>query len=316
MYSHCSKMAVMNLTEGQEYNLYGGKVCSAEISGGIHSQLICLSVMNSILSITAFWGNTLILVALHKESSLHAPSKLLLCTLAITDLCVGIIVEPPAVVFWVSTIYERWNICRYRHTAGFVTGYVLCSVSLLTLTAISVDRLLALLLGLRYRQIVTLRRTYVTVSVFWILPLVFTSMYFVNEQIMFLYGVALISLCLVISGYSYVRILLALRNNRTLVHQAQPSQTAALNIARYRKTVFSALWVQLALGVCYLPYGILLVLNTQKKLTASFLLARESTATLLYLNSSLNPILYCWKIREVRQAVKDTVRQFRCSSCS
>ena len=267
------------------------------------------------MSVAAFLGNTLILVALHEESSLHAPSKLLLRTLTVTDLCVGFIVKPPAVIFWVSAIYEKRNICRYIYTAAFVTGYVLCSVSLLTLTAISVDRLLALLLGLRYRQIVTLRRTYVTLTVFWILPIVFTLMSFVNEKIMLFYGKAPISLCLVTSVYSYVRIFVALQNNRTCVQQAQPNKTAALNIARYRKTVSSALWVQLALGVCYLQYGILLVLNTQK-LPASPLVAWESTATLLYLNSSLNPILYCWKIREVRQAVKETVRQLCCSSCS
>ena len=309
-------MAVRNLTEDQEYNLYGGQVCSAEITGGIHSQLICLSVINSFLSITAFLGNTLILVALHKESSLHAPSKLLFRTLATTDLCVGIIVQPLTITLWMSAKNEHWNICRYTQTAAFVTGYVLCSVALLTLTAISVDRLLALLLRLRYRQTVNVKRTYGTVVVFWILAIVFTSMYFVNEQIMFFYGKALISVCLVTSVFSYVRIFLALRNNRTRFHQAQPSQTAALNIARYRKTVFSALWVQLALGVCYLPYGIVLLLNTQKKVTASVLFARESTATLVYLNSSLNPILYCWKIREVRQAVKDTMRQLCCSSYS
>ena len=306
-------MAVINLTEDEEFQLYGGRACSAEITGGIHSQLICLSVINSFLSITTFLGNVLILVALHKESSLHAPSKLLLRSLATSDLCVGTITEPQTVIFWMSARNEQWNICHYTHTAAFVTGYVLCSVSLLTLTAISVDRLLALLLRLRYRQLVNVKRIYVTVTVFWILPIVFTSMYFVNQQIMLLYGKALTSLCLVTSVYSYVRIFVALRNNRTRVRQAQPNQTAALNLARYRKTVFSALYMQLALGVCYLPYGIVLVLNTQKMLTAFVLIARESTATLVYLNSLLNPILYCWKIREVRQAVKDTMRQLRCS---
>ena len=28
--------------------------------------------------------------------------------------------------------------------------------------------------------------------------------------------------------------------------------------------------------------------------------------------SSLNPILYCWKIEEVRQAVKDIIKQVLC----
>ena len=61
---------------------------------------------------------------------------------------------------------ERWNICRVAAASSFIISYLLCSVSLLTLTAISVDRLLALSLGLRYRQVVTLKRTCVTVIVF------------------------------------------------------------------------------------------------------------------------------------------------------
>ena len=60
--------------------------CSAVVAGGIPNQLISLSVLNIFLSTTAFLGNTLILVALHKESSLHLPSKLLLRNLAKTVL--------------------------------------------------------------------------------------------------------------------------------------------------------------------------------------------------------------------------------------
>ena len=107
--------------------------------------------------------------------------------------------------------------------------------------------------------------------------------------------------CLVISVFSYANIFFALRHQQAQVqnnvHQGQPNQTVPLNIARYRKTVSSALWVQLALVVCYFPYGIVLTLNNQKMDIGSFFLDRESTGTLVYFNSSLNPILYCWKIR-------------------
>ena len=310
-------MALANFTEDEEYRSYGEQACTPEIREGKHYQLTCLSVINGFLSITAFLGNTLILVALHKESSLHAPSKLLFRTLATTDLCVGIIQEPLVVIALISTVIERWNICRFAYDGTYVIGFILCSVSLYTLTAISVDRLLALLLGLRYRQVVTLKRIYVTVTLSWVLSIVGSAMYFLNHEITLWFITIGLPLCLVISLFSYAKIFFILRHQQTQVqnhvHQGQPSQTVPLNIARYRKTVSSALWVQLALGVCYLPYGIAMVLNTQKKLTASVLLARECTVTLVYLNSSLNPILYCWKIREVRQAVKDTMRQLCCS---
>ena len=310
-------MSFANFTEDQEYNSYGEQACSPEITEGIHNQLICLSVINSLLSITAFLGNALILIALHKESSLHAPSKLLFRTLTTTDLCVGIIVEPLFMTFWISMVNERWDFCRLAFNVAFTAANILCSMSLLTMTAISVDRLLALLLGLRYRQVVTLKRTCITVTVLWVLPIFGSAMYFLNHHIMLWCINIGLPLCLVISVFSYVKIFLVLRHQQVQVqnhvHQGQPSQTVALNIARYKETVSTALWVQLALVVCYMPYGIVMATYNQKMGTASFFLAREYTATSLLLNSSLNPILYCWKIRELKQEVKTTVRQFCCS---
>ena len=95
----------------------------------------------------------------------------------ITDLCVGIIVEPLAVTYWTSVVKERWDICYYAYLAEKLSGHTLCSVSLLALTAISVDRPLALLLGLRYRQVVTLKRTCINAFGFWILSIVGSSSY-------------------------------------------------------------------------------------------------------------------------------------------
>ena len=129
-------------------------VYSAGLTDGLHDHLTFISALNSFLSITAFLGNILILIALHKESSLHSPSKLLLRCLATTDLCVGLIVEPLAVIGWISAVNGHWNICPYLFEAASITGNTFCGVSVLTLTAISVDRLLALLLGLRYTQVV------------------------------------------------------------------------------------------------------------------------------------------------------------------
>ena len=108
---------------------------------------------------TAILGNILILIAFHRESSLHPPSKLLLRSLATTDLFAGLFSEPVAITYWMSVVNEHWNICRCALVVHFMTGYILGGASLFTLTTVSVDRLLALLLGLRYRQFVTLKRT-------------------------------------------------------------------------------------------------------------------------------------------------------------
>ena len=310
-------MGITNLTGHEKHKSLKELYCSSELTGDINTQLLCLSVLNIFLSITAFLGNTLILAAFLKESSLHPLSKLLLRNLAITDLCVGIIVQPLGVTYYMSVKDELWNICRVACITAHATGYSLGSVSLLTLTAISVDRLLALLLGLRYRQVVTLKRTCLTVAVIWAISVVSTTMNFYNYLITVWYATLGTSVCLVISIFCYAKIFLTLRHRQVQVedpvHQEQLTQTIPQNRVRYRRTVSIALWVQLMLVVCYLPRGVIEALVIQRGMSSSIYLPKTFAVTLVSLNSSINPILYCWKIREVRQAVKDIVREL-CSS--
>ena len=155
------------MTENTAYD--SSVYCTEELltAVGLQSQLICLSVLNIILAIPAIVGNTLILIALQKETSLHPPSKVLFRSLASTDLCVGTI-QPLYAVYWLSVVHKRWQICHYIFLLQSVSGTILIGVSLATITAISLDRLLALLLGVGYRQVVTLKRMYLAAVVFWI----------------------------------------------------------------------------------------------------------------------------------------------------
>ena len=287
-------MAFTNLTRDPN-KTYEDLFCSTEFTGEVHNHVIVLLALNGFVAITAFLGNTLILVALHKESSLHAPSKLLFRNLATTDLCVGLIVEPLFVTYLISILKERWNIFPYVAAVSNITSYILCGVSLLTLTAISVDRLLALLLGLRYRQVVTLKRTYGIVVVLWILSTAGATMILWNDGITLWYHCVVVTLCVVTSIFSYTKIFFTLRHNQIQaqgnVNQGQPSQIVQLNIARYKRTVSSALWVQLALVVCYLPFPIVEVLRLQREVSSFLLVVSFYSVILVFLNSSLNPIL-------------------------
>ena len=314
-------MAKANVTGGEAQKTYEELFCSAGLTDGMHHELIFLSIFNVLLCIIASVGNAVILVALHKESSLHPPSKLLFRSLAASDLCVGLVSEPLAVIYWISAVKKLWNVCYQAIFSSFIASYNLCSVSLFTLTAISVDRLLALSLGLRYRQIVTLKRTYVIVVTSWIVSSVCSTAYVKSYLFTIRYSQVGIAIGLVTSIFSYTNIFINLRNRKHHIQvqdpvsqRGQPSHTQQLNMARYRKAVSSALWLQLVLVLCYLPHGVVTALSSHVGLTPSLALIRQFTATLIYLNSSLNPILYCWKIREVRQAVKDIIKQLICSS--
>ena len=210
---------------------------------------------------------------------------------------------------------EYWNICRYAAVAVSVVSQILCGVSLLTMTAISVDRLLALLLGLRYTQVVTLKPVYLMTITFCVVSTTSSTLKnFFNLLVGSLYDIIAVSSCLVTSIFSYTTIFLTLRHhqNQAEDHIQQPNQTNQLNIARYRKAVSTALWLQFILVICYLPYVILVTLAIYAEPSSSVSLAWSYCSTLVYLNSLLNPIFYCWKIAEVRQAMKETTRQLLC----
>ena len=83
-------MALTNFTEDEKYQKTTVEVfCSPELISGVDGELIFLSALTIFMSIAAFLGNTMILVALHKETSLHPPSKLLYRNLATSRLVVA-----------------------------------------------------------------------------------------------------------------------------------------------------------------------------------------------------------------------------------
>ncbi|XP_078384860.1 adenosine receptor A3-like [Oculina patagonica] len=299
-------------------NLYKVRLCTEALAQGMLEN-ITFSVLNILLSIAAVLGNALILVALQKESSLHSPSKLLFRCLASTDLCVGLIPQPFYVVHLLALAKKHWNLCYLGFVVTSVSGTVFSGVSLITLTAISIDRLLALLLRLRYRQVVTLKRVRILVAFCWLSCFAIGSSLALNSAVVARVVSVMLILCIVTSSFCYLKMYHTLRRHQTQVHdhvqQGQPNEGGStLNMARYRKTVSTALWLQMTLLVCYLPYYITIAvagtfIGLKKELPLATNIAFKLTITPVFLNSSLNPILYCWKLREVRQAVKNTIRQ-------
>lgn len=278
-----------------------------------------LVALNILLSLSSSVGNTIILVALKKETTLHAPSKLLYICLVSTDLCVGFFLQPLNVVHLISAMQGHQELCSRMLVANYLVGVVLFGISLSTLTGISVDRLLALLLKLRYRQVVTLKRSRLAVTLMWLVNIFVATMYFWVHFIFLWYGYLLIAVCFVITTFSYTKIYATLRRHQTSVENRafQRGQSAGeldMNITRYRKTLSAALWVQLTLVACFLPYAVVTALMGSYGLSPSIILAGRAASTLVYLNSTLNPFLYCWKIREVRQVVKGTVGRLWFSS--
>ena len=282
------------------------------------SAALAISSLYIPLSIAILLENSVILIALKKERSLHPPSKLLLFNLVSTDLGISIIVQPLCILYFMSIAYKRWEICRLTEMFSYMATFIMCGVSLLTVTAISVDRLLALLKGMRYRQIVTMKRVHILLLIFWIVSACTSFTFVWNVDVFYVVSAILIFLCLAVSTFCYVKILLFLAkhqaNMRGYPYQANNTKSTSLNVRRYKKSLSTALWIHFTLIVCYLPLMIILSCNNflSVERTPILLILDMAKPTLCYLNSLLNPILYCWRIGEIRQEVKKILQKISC----
>ena len=111
----------------------------------------------------------------------------------------------------------------------------------------------------------------------------------------FISSAVLVMLEVIISTYSYARIFRTIRRQQTQVQDTLGGQSGSIspNMARYKKRVFNALWVHLTLAICYLPFAVVMILAATKGLSPSLFPAEFVAVNLIYLNSSLNPVLYC-----------------------
>ena len=275
----------------------------------LETVMVINCVLNAPLMLISILGNALVLATIIKTPSIRSTSMHMLCSLAVSDLLVGVISQP---LYIASELSKESSLA----TATITIGFYFCLVSLATVTAISVDRYVALHYHMRYPTLVTHSRVRYTLVIIWMISFLVNSVYFLNiKRLLRLLSGVISGILLLISTFSYFRIYLIVRRHHSQIHaQQQAVQTiSAENGARMMRLKQSALNTfvfYIVLITCYFPMYIILTLYgiSYRKLQVE----RNFVITLVFMNSSINPFLYCWRIRELRVAVVKTARQMFC----
>ena len=274
----------------------------------LYSSLIINCVFNAFSAYTSIMLNILTIHAMRKTSSLPKPLQTLLLSLAVSDLGVGLLTQP-------LYITRMVNPASTTRTLLHIAALVFVFSSFLTVVAISVDRFLAIHLHLKYQELVTHKRVVAVVISIWVFSAVFTSIWlWASKVVATLVHIIIQSFCYIITTAVYCKIYFSVRRHAKQM-QAQKIQVAQNSqmesTARQRKSAVSTFYVYLVFLVCCLPDYCALV---------AYLISGPGTAlngvffytvTLVYLNSTLNPVIYCWKMRHIRHAVIDTLRNIR-----
>ena len=185
------------------------------------------------------------------------------------------------------------------------------------MTAISVDRFAALHYHMRYGSIVTTSRVlYALVAMWLIIFSVSSALYLWNIFILVIVSSVFIVVCLLISLFCYIRIFQIVQRHQIQIHaQQQVAQNSEasnnINIIQLKKSAMNVFIYNTFLLLCYIPVIICLALFAGKE-TMHWQKEWFFATTLVFVNSSINPLLYCWRLSELRRAVVKTAGNMLC----
>ena len=259
--------------------------------------------------LVAIVGNSLVLAAILSAPSLRSPAILLLCNLALSDLLVGLVIQP-------LFIAHSFNLTKRLLTSiWLIMSYSACGISLCTMTAIAVDRFLALHYHLRYSTMVTSFRIKTFLTALWLKSFIFSGIYFWSVRIFFLYITIFVCLCLIISVFCYVRIFKIVRHQQKKIqcqHQAVnlPQGSTISNLLQLEKSAINSFLFFIVMVLFYTPVSTYLSLIYATKDGSHR--GWNVAITLVFINSSVNPFLYCWRMGDLRAAVMKTARKLFC----
>ena len=266
---------------------------------------VTMCVLNGLLSLTAILGNVVIIFALQKASSIPTTSRILMQSLAATDLSVGVLGHPLyiAVIAGIRQSYGCENIHEIL-MAFFILSASLVFVSFQMVILIGVDRFLAITLHLRYNELVTPKRVVIIVAGVWIFTL---SAVFIGVFCYFQAGEMVLVVCgyvsMLLLSIIYTKVYFVARRHQASINN-QAQVTSNLNLARNKNLAIKTLFVFAVFEVCYLPYLIALTVLLVSGPSVVLQGTVQFTTVLMMLNSSLNPIVFGWKMAEIRQIVK------------
>ena len=292
---------------------------------------IITSVLEFFIAITATGSNALIIYVIWKNKALHSPSNTLLGCLAVTDLLVGSLAAPLNILTKLGEMVNNEDIYCVAGVMNSFTGNTSGTSTFLILGLISVERYLAIRLHLRYATTITIKKILRVVTILWLFVISLASLRFWDTKEVFFRPVLIMGTALstgvVVFCYgniflhvrrhrqqilNHVSVSMNTRNKKVCINNSINSEERK-TMVRQKKSTLTMVYILLFFFLCYFPALVYQVVAATAMRTGehsqSLRIAYRIVFTLVELNSSLNPVLYCLRITELREAVVKVVKK-------
>ena len=267
--------------------------------------------LNAPFMLVSSLGNTLVLAAIVRTPSIRSPSMIMLASLATTDFLVGLIAQP---LFIADELIMKNHVLN---ALSSMIGFALCGISLATITAISIDRFIALQYHLRYATLVTNYRVICSIVAAWLINLICSGLRLWDNVGFHLLSAIFTGVCLAISMLCYIKIYQIVQRHRLQIRfQKQATKSHIIQNRtekmRLKQSALNTFVFYIFMIACYSPSYILLFLFGISYST--WKTEWTISTTVVFMNSSLNPVLFCWRIRQLRVTVVKTARDMLCTT--
>ena len=275
---------------------------------------VIAGVLNAIFALIATSSNAVILISSWKTPSLHIPQNSLLYWIAFADLLVGAVVQPLDVVQRImEELHNIDTYCSIR-LAKNALAWIISSVSFCILTTISVERLAALLKPLQHSTLVTHSRILLLVALYWVFCIVLYVARFAGLPNQTFLGTASVVafVNLTINVVSYFKIFKVIKHHQRQIHDEAAlsnclhGQMAATEIKRFKTFTLTAVYIVTLVVLFYVPFICYLVAYSILGFIGPVKLAHVCLETLSYVNLSVNPFIYSYRLRSIREAIYKT----------
>lgn len=289
---------------------------------------IFLCIVNSFSSYTAIMLNCVTIHAIRRTPSLPQTLKILLLNLAVSDLGVGLVLQPCYVASGVMKLLgytENDPIYKATYYVYDFSSTIFAVVSFLCIVALSLDRFLTINCCLRYTHLATRTRVVGIVVAIWLASIILSLivlwipwytvlLIFAIMDSIFEITSTILNLMIYRAAKAHLNQLQSLELTTSLPASNASSGGEMANVARVRKFAKLSMCLYLAFVVCYLPYTCMtwIVGLAGKQSTTLQFQVMNFTETLVYLNSSINPLIYCLTSRSLRVTIKNMIQTLAC----
>lgn len=289
-------------------------------------------ILQTVFALLGVVGNLLVMVVLFQRRASRRPADTLIGALAAADLLTSLFMFPHSTPRKVPGTFFGNFVCKLFKSSALL--WISCSASIFTLTAISIERCIAVVYPLRAKRLLTRRRVVISIVVIWLCSVMFVGPEFVfhiveprSHNCIFqyqstvaqeIYGIFVISVFFLIPSFVmlivYILIVATLHKQALRFPQGLRNHHAspACKTLRAKKRAVKLLFIIVAMYViCWAPNTFAYLAVSIHWVGASFVYSPpyEGLVALAFFNSCVNPIIYSIRCPEFRKALLEIFTQ-------